>query len=155
MVWELSESVFWVANLAINRKKDYYFWRCSVSLVMFSYWSKFLHVNNMTSSGVMTIFAYKGLTRNPEIRNTPVWVLTNIWGLGQVKESKFVKNICKITECCKMPGLQLLLPFLSYWGKTTGMGKGGGWGITHKPDIWVKAGGHEISWWTKVIEFKN
>ena len=36
-----------------------------LSLVKFSYWSKF-HVN------IITIFFYKGLTRNPEIRNTPV-----------------------------------------------------------------------------------
>ena len=36
---------------------------------MFSYRSKF-HVNIITGSGVMIIFFYKGLTRNPEIRNT-------------------------------------------------------------------------------------
>ena len=29
------------------------------------------HVNIITSSGVMTIFFSKGLTRNPEIGNTP------------------------------------------------------------------------------------
>ena len=46
------------------------FWRCHLSLVKFSYWSKF-HVNIMTAFGVMTIFAHKGLTRNPEIGNTP------------------------------------------------------------------------------------
>ena len=39
-----------------------------VSLVMFNYWSKF-HVNIITGFEVMTIFFYKGLTRNPEIRN--------------------------------------------------------------------------------------
>ena len=42
-------------------------------------WSKF-HVNIITDSGIMTIFFYKGLTRNPEIGNTSVWVLPNIWG---------------------------------------------------------------------------
>ena len=47
-----------------------FFWRCFVSLVKFSYWSKF-HVNIITGSGVMTIFFCKGLTRNPDIRNTP------------------------------------------------------------------------------------
>ena len=36
--------------------------------VNFSYWSKF-HVSIITGYGVMIIFAYKGLTRNPEIRN--------------------------------------------------------------------------------------
>ena len=34
-----------------------------VSLVKFSYWSKF-HVNIIIGSAVMTIFFYKGLTRN-------------------------------------------------------------------------------------------
>ena len=43
---------------------------CRVSLVKFSYWYKF-HVSMTTDSGVMKIFVYKGLTRNPEIRNTP------------------------------------------------------------------------------------
>ena len=36
----------------------------------FSYWSKF-HVIIITGSGNMTILFYKGLTRNPEIGNTP------------------------------------------------------------------------------------
>ena len=45
-----------------------FFWRCFVSLVKFSYWSKF-HVNIITGSGIMIIFFYKGLTRNPEIGN--------------------------------------------------------------------------------------
>ena len=47
----------------------------------------------MTGSGVMTIFVYKGLTRNPEIRNTPVWVLPNIWRLGRVSDTRFVANV--------------------------------------------------------------
>ena len=38
------------------------FWRYFVSLVKFSYWSKF-HFNILTGSGIMTIFFYKGLTR--------------------------------------------------------------------------------------------
>ena len=69
-----------------------FFWRCFVSLVKFSYWSKF-HVNIITGSGIMTIFFYKGLTRNPEIGNTPVWVLPNIWGLGQIRDTKFGTDI--------------------------------------------------------------
>ena len=47
------------------------FSRCFVLLVKFSYWSKF-HVVIITSPGVMSISFYKGLTRNPEIGNTPV-----------------------------------------------------------------------------------
>ena len=41
-----------------------------ISLVNYSYWSKF-HINIIFGSGVTTIFFYKGLTRNPEIGNTP------------------------------------------------------------------------------------
>ena len=54
--------------------------------------SKF-HVNIITGSGIMTIFFYKGLTRNPDIGNTLVWVLFNIWRLGQVMGTKFGTNI--------------------------------------------------------------
>ena len=63
-----------------------------VSLVNFSYWSKFL-VSIIAGSGVMTIFFYKALTRNPEIGNTPIWVFPNIWRLGQVRHIKFGANV--------------------------------------------------------------
>ena len=66
--------------------------RCFVSLVKFSYLSK-SHVNMVTGSGIMTIFFYKGLTRNPEIGNTPVWVLPNIWRLGWVMDTKLGTNV--------------------------------------------------------------
>ena len=71
---------------------SHFFWRYFVSLVKFSYWSTF-HVNIITCSGIMTVFFYKGLTRNPEIRNTPVWILPNIWRLGQVMDTKFGTNV--------------------------------------------------------------
>ena len=60
-------------------------------LSKFSYWSKF-HVNIIDGSGVMTIFS-EGLTRNPEIENTPVWVLPNIWSRRQGKDTKYGKNV--------------------------------------------------------------
>ena len=60
-------------------------------VVKFSYWSKF-HANIITASGVITILVYKGLTRNLEIENT-VWVLPNIWRLGQVRGTNFWTNI--------------------------------------------------------------
>ena len=69
-----------------------FFWCCFVSLIKFSYWSKF-HVNIITGSGVTTIFFYKRLTRNPEIRNTIVWVLPNICRLGHVGDTKFGTNV--------------------------------------------------------------
>ena len=63
---------------------------------------------------VMTFFEYKGLARNLKIENTPVSVLPNIWRLGQVRDTRFDANVSnKITECCKILGLQLLL-FFSY-----------------------------------------
>ena len=68
------------------------FWRCVVPLVMFSYWSKF-HVNIKTGSGVVAIFFYKGMTRNPEIGNTFVWIVPNIWRLGQVRDTRFVTEL--------------------------------------------------------------
>ena len=70
-----------------------FFWRCFVSLVKFSYWSMF-HVNIITGSGVMTISFYKGLTRNLEIGNTPVWVLSNIWrelGIPNLARTSLIK----------------------------------------------------------------
>ena len=58
-----------------------FFWRCFVSLVKFSYWSKF-HVNIITGSGIMTIFFYKGLTRNwkSEIPPSEFFPISGDWG---------------------------------------------------------------------------
>ena len=64
----------------------FFFWGCLISLVNFSYWSKF-HVNIISFSGVMTILFYTGLTRNLEIGNIPVWVFP--WRLGQFRDTKF------------------------------------------------------------------
>ena len=84
------------SELAINRKNDNdvpvfrydvivnFFWRCFVSLVKLSYWSKF-HINIITGSGVMAIYSYKGLTRNPEIGNIPVWVLHSFYCFWFIK----------------------------------------------------------------------
>ena len=71
---------------------DVVFWRCFVSLVKFSYWSKF-YVKIINDSGVTAILFYKRLTRNPKIGNTPVWVLQNIWRLGGIGDTKFSTNI--------------------------------------------------------------
>ena len=96
------------SKLAINLENDndftmfwhdsilnFFFWCCFVSLFKYSHWSKF-HVNIIniiTGSGVMTIFFYKGLTRNPGIGNTPVWNLPKIWRKGRVSDTKFGTNI--------------------------------------------------------------
>ena len=58
------------------------------SLVKFSYWTKF-HVIIITESGVF----YKGLARNPESGNTPVWVFPNIRRLGRVGDANFSWNV--------------------------------------------------------------
>ena len=41
----------------------------------------------------MTIFFYKALTKNLEIVNSPLWVLSKIWRLGQVRDTKFDTNV--------------------------------------------------------------
>ena len=46
-----------------------------------------------SGSGVVTIFFYKGLTRNQEIKNTTIWVLPNIWRLGWVRDTKFGTSV--------------------------------------------------------------
>ena len=102
-----------------------YFLRYFVSLVKFSYWSKF-HVNIITGSGIMTVFFYKGLTRNPEIGNTLVWVLPNIVRLGQVRDTKFGTNVFNkmLLNAEKSQGYS----FYRFWvikGKPTGVGTGG------------------------------
>ena len=41
----------------------------------------------------MAIFFYKGLTRNPEVGNMPIWVLAKIWRLQEVRNIKLVPNV--------------------------------------------------------------
>ena len=45
------------------------------------------HVNVITGSGDMTIFFFKGLTRNLEIGNILGWVLPNICRLGKFRDT--------------------------------------------------------------------
>ena len=88
-----------------------------------SYWSKF-HVNIITSSRVMAIFFCKGLTRNLEIGNTPIWILPNIWRLGQVRNSKFVTNV--FNEILLHAAKYQIYSFYRFWvikGKLAGWWK--------------------------------
>ena len=39
------------------------------------------------------VSVYKVLTRNPEIKITPVWFLLNFWTLGYVMDTKFDTNV--------------------------------------------------------------
>ena len=98
-----------------------FFWRCFVSIMKFSYWSKF-HVNIITGSGVLIISFYNGLTRNPEIGNNPVWDLQNIWRLGKVGDTKFGTNVSNkiLLNTAKYQGHS----FYRFWvikGKPTGV----------------------------------
>ena len=99
-----------------------FFWRCIVSLVKFSYWFKF-HVNIITGSGIITIFFYWGLTSQKSgNQKYPVWVLPNIWRLGQVMDTKFGTNVSNkiLLNAAKFQGY-------SFWvikGKPT-WGRGG------------------------------
>ena len=68
------------------------FWRCFDFLVKFSYWSKF-YVNIISGSAVVTVFFYKGLTRNAEIANTPVGILPNILRLERISGTTFGTDV--------------------------------------------------------------
>ena len=70
--------------------------------------SKF-QVNIITGLGVMSIFDYKGLARNPEFENTP------IYSLGRVRDTKLSTNasIKKLLKFCKMPSSYHLLTGLT------------------------------------------
>ena len=81
----------WRHNFLTQHHRQF-FWRWFVFLVKFSYWFQ-IHVNIITGSGNMTIFFYKGLTRNPDMENTHVWVSSNIWRLGGVMDTKFDTNV--------------------------------------------------------------
>ena len=110
-------------KLAINWKNDSdvticrhgvivkFFWRCFVSLVKFRYWSKF-HVI-ITGFGVITILFHEGLSRNPEIGNKLVWALSNIWRLGQVRDTKFGPDISNkmLLKAAKFQGYS----FYHFW----------------------------------------
>ena len=94
------QSSFWIApsRIAISWKDDktsssIFLKLLSISLVKFSYWSKFL-VNIITGSGVMAILIYKEL-KSQIIGNIPIWVLPNNWRLKQVRNTKFGTNVSK------------------------------------------------------------
>ena len=83
-----------------------------------------VYVNIITGSGVMTICFYRGLTRNPEIGNNPVWVLFNIWRMGWVRNTKFGTNVSN--EILLNPEKYWDYIFYPFWvnkGKPTGGNK--------------------------------
>ena len=78
----------------------------------------------------MTISFYKGLTGNSEIANTPVWVLSNIWRLGRVRNAKFGTNVSSkmLLKAAKCQGYSFYRCRVNK-RKPTGVG-GGGQGAT-------------------------
>ena len=110
ITWELCERVF-SSVFSFCKTKGYHYWnhnfcrlcvrnpasgllrigqKCEKwQLVIFKFFWRYFFllsslVNIIAGSGIMPTFFYKGLTRNSEIGNTNVWVLLNIWKLGQV-----------------------------------------------------------------------
>ena len=69
------------------------------------------HGNIVTGSEVMTIFVHKGLARNPEIANTAVWALLNIWRLGRVRNTKFVTIVSMLLNAAECQGYS----FYRFW----------------------------------------
>ena len=117
--WPYIKKWQWHHSLVTGRHRQF-FWCCRVSLVKFSYWSKF-HVNIITDSRDMTIFFYKRLTRNPEIENTFVWVFSSIWRLGWVRDTKYGMNLSNkmLLNAAKLQSYS----FYHFWiikGKPTG-----------------------------------
>ena len=107
-----SEKWQWGHNLPKSCSRQF-FDGFFVSLVKFSYWSKF-HVNIISGPGVMKIFFYKRLTINLEIGNTTVWVLPSIWRLGRVTDTKFSTNVSNemVLNAAKCKGYS----FYRFWG---------------------------------------
>ena len=95
------------SRMAINRKIDNdvkfadmtslsnFFWRCFVSLVNFSYWSKY-HVNIITVSGVTTIFLRDWLEiRKLEIPPSKFYPIYGDWselGMPNLAQMPLIKS---------------------------------------------------------------
>ena len=79
----------------------------------------------------MTIYINKGLTRNLETRDSPIWVLPNIFRLRWVRDTKFGTDVPNemLLHAAKCQGYS----FFHFWvinGKSTGVVGGGG--ILHR-----------------------
>ena len=61
----------------------------------------------------VAIFVNTGLTGNPEIGNTTVWVLINIWWLDWVRDTKFGTNVSN--EKLLDAGLHQGYSFYRFW----------------------------------------
>ena len=101
-------------------------WSIFFDVVLFLLLSLGTTQSSMSISSSLTIFFNKGLTRNPEIRNTLVWLLPNIWRLRWVMDTKFGMNVSNrmLLNAAKCQGYS----FYRFWvikGKPTWRGGGG------------------------------
>ena len=129
--WPKMQKMTMMSQFSDMASTSIFFWRCFVSLLTFSYWSK-LHVNIITGSEIIAIFFYKGLTRKPEIENIPVWVFPNIWRLGWVMDTKFGMNISNkmLLNAAKFQGYSFC-----HFGVIEGKPIGGGVGQNYPPPL--------------------
>ena len=106
------------------------FSRCFVSLIKFSYWSKF-HVSIITGLLVLELWQFSFIRDWPEIGNTPVWVLPSIWRLGQVGDTKFGANVSSkiLLNAAKCQGYSFYRFWVIKWKPT----RWGGCKITPPP----------------------
>ena len=68
-------------------------------------------------------FIYIGLTRNPEIGNTPVWILHDIWRLGRVSTTKFGTYVSNkmLLNTAKCQGYSFYCFWVIKWKPTGGL----------------------------------
>ena len=83
-----------------------------------------IFISILLGSGVITVLFYNRLIRNPDIRNTLICVLTHIWRLGWVRNTKFGTNVFneKLLNATKCQDYS----FYHFWvikGKSTGVVK--------------------------------
>ena len=89
---------------------------------MFTNYFKF-HVNVIPGSVVMTFFYKVLLTKNLENGNSSSEFSPIPRGWGELGIQNLARmSLLKCTECCKMSGLQLLLPLSVIKGKEEGRG---------------------------------
>ena len=99
----------------------------------------FLLPSLVTGSRVMTIFLNKGLTRNPEIGNTSIWVLLNTWRLGWVRDIKLGRNVSNkmLLNTAKCQGNSFYCL----------------WFIKGRPtEVWVPPTQIRVKWWSRYIK---
>ena len=107
----------WHYNFLTWRNQQF-FWRCFVSLVKFSYWSKF-HVNIITGCEVMTIYFYKGWPEiwNLEILQSEFSPISGDWGKSEITH---LARICLIQCYWMLQNVRFTALTVPKWKPTRG-----------------------------------